>query len=164
MAPEVLGKSKYSEKADVFSFGVLVTEVFTGRIPFGGGELHPIDLAKRILEGERASMDGLSPELQSLVQDCWHANPKLRPTMMEITTRLRRLRSLEDDSDLFSVTVRTDLSTVSEASAADFVDDGETDKERVVLAHGTAHELTDISAFDDIESVEHPSQAGRGCS
>ncbi|KAI9919831.1 hypothetical protein PsorP6_015436 [Peronosclerospora sorghi] len=36
MAPEVLGDRKYTEKADVFSFGIVVWEIFTGQCPYEG--------------------------------------------------------------------------------------------------------------------------------
>ncbi|KAI9922618.1 hypothetical protein PsorP6_000661 [Peronosclerospora sorghi] len=36
MAPEVLGNRKYTEKADVFSFGIVVWEIFTGQCPYEG--------------------------------------------------------------------------------------------------------------------------------
>ncbi|KAI9918516.1 hypothetical protein PsorP6_011968 [Peronosclerospora sorghi] len=36
MEPEVLGNRKYTEKADVFSFGIVVWEIFTGQCPYEG--------------------------------------------------------------------------------------------------------------------------------
>ena len=33
-APEVLGEGKYSEKADVYSFGMTLYEMSTGRQPY----------------------------------------------------------------------------------------------------------------------------------
>jgi len=34
MAPEVMKSSKYNTKADVFSFGLIAWEMFSGEIPF----------------------------------------------------------------------------------------------------------------------------------
>ncbi|GLD94656.1 hypothetical protein PINS_up003280 [Pythium insidiosum] len=36
MAPEVLGNQKYTEKADVFSFGIVIWEIMTGECPYDG--------------------------------------------------------------------------------------------------------------------------------
>ncbi|KAI9915607.1 hypothetical protein PsorP6_008062 [Peronosclerospora sorghi] len=36
MAPKVLGDRKYTEKADVFSFGIVVWEIFKGQCPYEG--------------------------------------------------------------------------------------------------------------------------------
>ena len=34
MAPEVIEHKPYGEKADVFSFGILLWELLTGRVPY----------------------------------------------------------------------------------------------------------------------------------
>jgi len=36
MAPEVMGSSKYSTPADIFSFGMVLYELIYGFLPFGG--------------------------------------------------------------------------------------------------------------------------------
>ena len=36
MAPEVLLKNKYNHKADVWSLGVAIFELLTGKLPFNG--------------------------------------------------------------------------------------------------------------------------------
>ena len=99
MAPEVLNKSKYTEKADVFSFGVLLTELFTGRVPYGDDAIHALHLAQQIVGGLRPSVAGLSSELVHIVEDCWLQDAKMRPNMSEITVRLRRLRSQQGAHD-----------------------------------------------------------------
>lgn len=38
MAPEVLSKNKYSEKADVYSFGIVLAELLSGIPPYSQGE------------------------------------------------------------------------------------------------------------------------------
>ena len=100
MAPEVLKRSKYSEKADVFSFGVLLTELFTGRAPFEDMDVHPLHLAQEICEGLRPSTHGLTGELEQIVRDCWVPQSNLRPDMGEIENRLRRLRGQVEEEDV----------------------------------------------------------------
>merc|ERR1711934_1247513 len=46
MAPEVLRKGKYSEKADVYSFGVLLLEVYTGQYPYS--QYDPVQVLAKI--------------------------------------------------------------------------------------------------------------------
>ncbi len=36
MAPEVINSQHYTEKADVFSYGIILWEIFTRAIPYGG--------------------------------------------------------------------------------------------------------------------------------
>ena len=96
MAPEVLSKNKYSEKADVYSFGIVLAEVFSGKLPYTDPEhkgLNQAQLMYHILEKDaRPSIDTLEPALQQLIRDCWNTDPRLRPSFTEIVVRLRRLK------------------------------------------------------------------------
>eukprot|EP01094_Clydonella_sp_ATCC50884_P000327 TRINITY_DN10255_c0_g1_i1.p1 TRINITY_DN10255_c0_g1~~TRINITY_DN10255_c0_g1_i1.p1 ORF type:complete len:812 (+),score=118.06 TRINITY_DN10255_c0_g1_i1:263-2437(+) len=108
MAPEVLRKDLYSEKADIYSFAITMSELFTGRLPFiehQGSNM--MSLTDRICnDGLRPSTEGLGTELTTLIADCWMDDPKLRPNATEVLTRLRRLRgqhsALRDDSTVNS--------------------------------------------------------------
>ena len=80
-----------SKAADVFAFGMLVVEVFTGEAPFGEQKNEAVVL--RILRGDRPKMPGnaqavgLTHEMWALLENCWHQNPKKRPTMEEVMER-----------------------------------------------------------------------------
>jgi len=61
MAPEVIRNEPYSEKADVWSFGVVVWELLTRRVPFEGME--PLAVAYHIGTGSlKVSSSVLSSE------------------------------------------------------------------------------------------------------
>lgn len=96
MAPEVLLKNKYSEKADVYSFGTVLWEIFTGKKPYSDEKFGPMNQAQlmfQILENHaRPSLHDLHPALQQLISDCWSLDPRLRPTFNESLVRLRRLK------------------------------------------------------------------------
>src|SRR3990167_1212918 len=98
MAPEVIANNKYSEKADIFSFGVLLTETYTLSHPYYEDKFTNLTQAqimyKIIHEGLRPSTDNLPLPLVQLVRDCWNVNPSLRPSFPEILIRLQRLESL----------------------------------------------------------------------
>ena len=95
MAPEVLSKNKYSEKADVYSFGIVLMEIFTGNLPYSQppfDKMNQAQLMYQILEnGCRPVIEGLHPILQHLIEECWSADPHIRPSFPEIVMRLRRL-------------------------------------------------------------------------
>merc|ERR1712137_859986 len=100
MAPEVLAHTKYSEKADVYSFGIIIVEVYTGETPYSGPEFadirNQVQLISRIVKDHlHPDTSKLPPELAHLVYDCWHDEPDLRPSFAEIIIRLRRLRNLD---------------------------------------------------------------------
>ena len=83
-----------SKAADLFAFGMLAVEVFTGRLPFEGQENEAVVFL--ILGGVRPKMPenaqevGLSVEMWELFESCWRQNPKKRPTMEEVVMRLRK--------------------------------------------------------------------------
>ena len=99
MAPEVLLKEKYSEKADVYSFAMVLYELFSSHRPYS---LPPHDqmniavLNSAITEGERPRTDVIeSPKMISLIEECWNQDSGLRPDFREIISRLERLK-IED--------------------------------------------------------------------
>ena len=100
MAPEVLLKEKYSEKADVYSFAMVLYELFSSHRPYS---LPPHDqmniavLNAAITEGERPRLDVIDcPKMTSLIEECWNQDSGLRPDLKEIIRRLERLKI--DDS------------------------------------------------------------------
>ena len=99
MAPEVLAKDKYSEKADVFSFGVLLVEIYSAMRPYSGGPFAGMNQAQLMYQivqnGARPEIGSLPAPLQQLVTDCWAEDIRLRPSFPEIVVRLRRLGSLK---------------------------------------------------------------------
>lgn len=100
MAPEVLKKNKYSEKADVYAFGILLYEIFSGNKPYSDGELSAMNQAQlmyKIIEDHaRPNISTFDVALQQLIRDCWDLDSRLRPSFSEIIVRLRRLK-LKDE-------------------------------------------------------------------
>jgi serine/threonine protein kinase len=41
MAPEVINQNRYSEKADVYSFGIVLGELWNGEVPYSDIDLFP---------------------------------------------------------------------------------------------------------------------------
>ena len=83
-----------SKAADVFAFGMLAVEVFTGRIPFEGQKNEAVVLhvsrGGRPEKPENAQAVGLTDEMWKLLESCWRKNPNKRPTMEEIVRKLER--------------------------------------------------------------------------
>ncbi|CAL5433314.1 unnamed protein product [Camellia sinensis] len=101
-APEVLAEqeqqsgkcsSKYTEKADVYSFGMLCFEILTGKIPFEEGHLQEDKMGRNIRAGERPLFPYTSPKyLVSLTRKCWQANPIQRLSFSAICRILRYIK------------------------------------------------------------------------
>ena len=83
-APEILDEGTYSKEADVFSFAMVMIEVYTGAIPFSGSTISMAILA--ITQGRhppRPTHPTFTEKLWKLMQRCWNRDPHLRPEISE---------------------------------------------------------------------------------
>ncbi|KAE9080465.1 hypothetical protein PF007_g23045 [Phytophthora fragariae] len=107
MAPEVMFGEKYDDKADMFSFGVVLSELDVHTLPYahakkrsrelGGRELMDAILLQRIVSGEvRVEFSYFC--LRSIVQlghACVSTDPRERPTAAEALYRLHVILAQE---------------------------------------------------------------------
>uniref|UniRef100_A0A665VHS9 Mitogen-activated protein kinase kinase kinase 7 n=1 Tax=Echeneis naucrates TaxID=173247 RepID=A0A665VHS9_ECHNA len=100
MAPEVFEGSNYSEKCDVFSWGIILWEVITRRKPFDeiGGPAFRIMWA--VHNGTRPPLiKNLPKPIESLMTRCWSKDPSQRPSMEEIVKIMTHLMRYFPESD-----------------------------------------------------------------
>ncbi|KAI6213637.1 hypothetical protein M3Y94_00173500 [Aphelenchoides besseyi] len=90
-AIEGLKEHVFSEKSDVWSFGVLMFELYSGAsMPYPTIEAE--DLLHNLLIGIRLNIPEDTPEIiAQIMKSSWSANPEDRPTFDEIRTRLSGL-------------------------------------------------------------------------
>ncbi|XP_034192855.1 mitogen-activated protein kinase kinase kinase 7 [Osmia lignaria lignaria] len=97
MAPEVFEGSRYTEKCDVFSWGVILWEILSRKKPFDeiGGSAYRIMWAVHV--GQRPPLiEGCPKPIEDLLTRCWHKSPEERPSMdkvVEIMTILSQFFS-----------------------------------------------------------------------
>uniref|UniRef100_A0A4W3HSX0 receptor protein-tyrosine kinase n=1 Tax=Callorhinchus milii TaxID=7868 RepID=A0A4W3HSX0_CALMI len=89
MAPESIFDKVYNTQSDVWSFGVLLWEIFSlGASPYPGVQIDE-DFCRRLKEGTRMRAPEYStPDIYQTTLDCWHSDPKDRPTFSELVRRL----------------------------------------------------------------------------
>ena len=75
-APEYLTlkrKNERNEKGDVFSFGVIVWEIVTRKIPWKEEEHNSEDVKEAVLTGERLRIPNTCPKhLREVMTQCWN--------------------------------------------------------------------------------------------
>ncbi|CAI2170043.1 13045_t:CDS:2 [Funneliformis geosporum] len=89
MAPEVLRCTQiYTKAADVYSFGMILWELTSCRMPFSNMR-QDIHLIYEIIDGKRPKVvEGTPPAFAKLIEDCWQSDPNLRPTMEVVHKRI----------------------------------------------------------------------------
>ncbi|XP_063165878.1 vascular endothelial growth factor receptor 2 [Candoia aspera] len=92
MAPETIFDRVYTIQSDVWSFGVLLWEIFSlGASPYPGVKIDE-DFCRRLKKGTRMRPpDYTTPEMYQTMLDCWHGEPKQRPTFSDLVERLGNL-------------------------------------------------------------------------
>ncbi|XP_067277727.1 fibroblast growth factor receptor 2 isoform X1 [Pseudorasbora parva] len=99
MAPEALFDRVYTHQSDVWSFGVLMWEIFTlGGSPYPGIPVE--ELFKLLKEGHRMDKPAnCTNELYMMMKDCWHAISSHRPTFKQLVEDLDRILTLATNEE-----------------------------------------------------------------
>ncbi|XP_075960887.1 fibroblast growth factor receptor 1-A isoform X1 [Anarhichas minor] len=108
MAPEALFDRIYTNQSDVWSFGVLLWEIFTlGGSPYPGVPVE--ELFKLLKEGHRMDKPSTcTHELYMMMRDCWHAVPSHRPTFKQLVEDLDRCLAMTANQEYLELSVPLD--------------------------------------------------------
>ena len=104
MAPESILQKIYSEKSDVYMFGLTMWEIYCGMEPYP--KMNSVNVAMNVVK------NGLRPKINHIVnmtngiqdrefpqeylqimQSCWNNDPRQRPTFAQIHASLMQLTS-----------------------------------------------------------------------
>jgi serine/threonine protein kinase len=88
-----MNNEHYTEKADVWSFGMILYELTTNTIPYDYCGVNIPFLTKEVTERKItppiANEIQIHPTLRDLMNRCWNWEPQNRPSFTEIVQTLR---------------------------------------------------------------------------
>uniref|UniRef100_A0A8C0HDM0 Tyrosine-protein kinase n=1 Tax=Chelonoidis abingdonii TaxID=106734 RepID=A0A8C0HDM0_CHEAB len=96
-APEALKNNKFSTKSDVWSYGILLWELFSyGRAPYSKMTLK--EVTEMVEKGYRMEApEECPPSLYTLMKSCWETEPGKRPSFRKLTEKLQKeLKHIRD--------------------------------------------------------------------
>jgi len=98
MAPESIRENSYSEKTDVYAFGVVLYECMSRGEPYD--EMDGVVAATLVAKGELSleAPDQSNPSLALLMKDCLSYDANSRPTFQQICGRLGHIGEVSEDS------------------------------------------------------------------
>mmetsp|Transcript_33425 Transcript_33425/g.73919 ORF Transcript_33425/g.73919 Transcript_33425/m.73919 type:complete len:522 (-) Transcript_33425:758-2323(-) len=107
MAPEVFRHEPYNLKVDVYSFAMIVFQLFECVPPFAG--VDPVEAARsaammgsRPIFPARRQLGDTEKKLRQLVMDCWDGDAEARPTFESIIARLEEILKTLPKHTVFS--------------------------------------------------------------
>lgn len=94
-APEVLNFTKFSSKSDVWAFGILMWEVFSGgKAPYRG--MGNVEVVESVVNGHRLERPNQCPHnIYNIMRRTWDMNPESRPAFSEL---LHTFYNLNDEA------------------------------------------------------------------
>ncbi|CAB4415486.1 unnamed protein product [Rhizophagus irregularis] len=90
VAPEVLRGGEFTKAADIYGFGMLMSELISGEVPFIDRD-YDLHLALDICKGERPPIPEYTPEpYAALMKRCWDPIPTNRPSVYELGKKIAK--------------------------------------------------------------------------
>ncbi|KAJ5074281.1 ankyrin repeat-containing protein [Anaeramoeba ignava] len=90
LAPEILQTQDFSFSADIFSFGMLLYEISTMKLPYGNDS--PFQVISNIINGVRPQILPDNP-FKDIIASCWDFDPQKRPTIKQVLSSLLVLQT-----------------------------------------------------------------------
>ena len=107
MPPEAIARRVWTKESDVWSFGVVMWEIFSnGEFPYGNIASDET-VADRVREGTlRLTRPPSCPEnVWGVMESCWTADRKQRPSITQLKIRIQELRRTGSTGNIYVVLI-----------------------------------------------------------
>ncbi|XP_013639323.1 PREDICTED: dual specificity protein kinase shkC-like [Brassica oleracea var. oleracea] len=96
-----MNEEKYGDRADVYSFGLLLWQLITAKVPYEHlNSISPRLAAQRVIGGERPAIPGnMNLKLKIIIENCWNEDPFFRHSISRVSTALHTLLSAVNESE-----------------------------------------------------------------
>lgn len=121
-SPEQVSSKEITSKSDIFSFGILLFEMFTGQLPWNGKRQLGIEQlhSNQELPDPREYVTGLPPLITNVLRRVTSVNPDLRPrSAAEVMKLLHHVFNIPSES--MGVEIQYDESTARKRDAEDLL-------------------------------------------
>lgn len=151
MALEAMTDNLFSHATDVWSFGVLLWEIFTlGGSPYPG--IKTYELVRFLKQGSRLEHPQFaSPVLYRLMRDCWEEHPNRRPKFRQLVEDLDRMLAESSSEDYIDLSVPCEIDCVSSDT-----EESDMDEE----TESTSRDSANATGEDSDSVFEHNNDGG----
>ena len=154
MAPEMLEEQTFTEKSDVYSFAIVLWEIWSRRSPWAT-DPPAIVISRVVLKRARPPVPKMPTDLRELMCRCWAHKPDDRPTFSEIATLLGETTP-RSPSAPFAAAPGLDRETPSGQGPTRSLGSGVLDKLRGIFSSRAAPPPPPGAAFDEVGADAPP--------
>uniref|UniRef100_A0A6U4U0M3 guanylate cyclase n=2 Tax=Hemiselmis andersenii TaxID=464988 RepID=A0A6U4U0M3_HEMAN len=100
MAPELLLGGVSTTMSDVYAFAIMLFEIFSRKLPYKGEECEQVllQVCDSNLEKRPGIPDGVRPEVEVMMKDCWQQDASKRPPFEELDRRVKAMDVIQMQS------------------------------------------------------------------